>query len=112
MLQISAVLRAHPPSLWPSRRVPRHVVAFHGLQLASTVDAPREEIEQLARASYNPKDMEWNTYVDATKCFILGDRAGFEKAMTAPPSGINGEVLHRLSSHYGKPYWVAYHGQK
>jgi len=46
--QINQVLMAHSQDQWPSR-LGRHIVAFHGLQLAVQEGLPRKKIEALAK---------------------------------------------------------------
>lgn len=107
--QIDQVLITHPPGQWPSR-LGRHIVAFHGLQLAVQESCPRSKIQALAKEAQDPKDEGWNAYVSATVCFALGDKRGFAEAMTMAEGNPNERVMRKLETNFGKKNYIEAYG--
>jgi hypothetical protein len=105
--QICEVLDAHPPSRWPSK-LGRHVVAFHGLQMAAFSGCARQELESLASQALSEGDGKWNDYVEATRCFMVGDRSGLSAILPRCHDNPNGPVILRLAQNFGKPYLQVY----
>lgn len=115
---IERYLTLHPELEEGAQQINGANLHFHAAQCHAFARNKEEALEHLKKAvhtmpSSSQDSLLWNEYVNATKCFLLGDRDGMlsayeELAKRAAFNHPNLITLDRLLAGFGKPYADAY----